>query len=147
MLTFSADGKIILDTQSIGRQPLIQLWDVNTGKDLGTLSGHTEGIETLVFSHDGKMLASGSWDGTVLLWDWDKISTKIATDNMGKDFQSNLEPPQVRIEYAGKAEEAEAIINWLEKHNYRVSKFGNQYTLTHPNGSASGGGTIDIITV
>ena len=64
MLTFSSDGKILLDTQSIGRQPIIQLWDVNTGNDLGTLSGHTESIETLVFSHDGKTLASGSWDGT-----------------------------------------------------------------------------------
>jgi len=142
VLTFSPDGKILLDTQSIGRQPLIQLWDVDTGTDLGTLSGHTESIETLVFSHDGKTLASSSWDGTVLLWDWDKIAAKIAKDNMGKEFQSNLEPPQIPIEYAGKAEEAEAIINWLKQHNYRVSKFGDQYTLTHPNGSASGGGTI-----
>lgn len=142
VLTFSPDGKILLDPKSIGRQPLIQLWDVDTGTDLGTLSGHTEGIETLVFSHDGKTLASSSWDGTVLLWDWDKISAKIATDNMDKEFQSNLEPPQIPIEYTGKAEEAEAIINYLKKHNYRISKFGNQYTLTHPNGSASGGGTI-----
>lgn len=142
VLTFSPDGKILLDPKSISRQPLIQLWDVNTGNDLGTLPGHTESIETLVFSHDGKILATGSWDGTVLLWDWDKISAKIATDNMGKEFQSNLEPPQIPIEYAGKAEEAEAVINYLKKHNYRVSKFGNQYTLTHPGGSASGGGTI-----
>lgn len=142
LLTFSPDGKILLDSKNW--RPLIQLWDVDTGTDLGILSGHTEGIETLVFSHDGKMLASGSWDGTVLLWDWDKISTKIATDNMGKEFQSNLEPPQIPIEYTGKAEEAEAVINWLKKHNYRISKFGNQYTLTHPNGgaSASGAGTI-----
>ena len=78
----------------------------------------------------------------LLLWDWDKISAKIARDNIGKELQSNLEPPQIPIEYAGKAEEAEAVINWLKQHNYRVSKFGDQYTLTHPNGSASGGGTI-----
>ena len=144
VLTFSPDGKILLDPKSIGWRPHIQLWDVDTGTDLGTLSGHTEGIETLVFSHDGKTLASGSWDGTVLLWDWDKISAKIARDNIGKEFQSNLEPPQIPIEYTGKAEEAEAVINWLKKHNYRISKFGNQYTLTHPNGggSTSGGGTI-----
>jgi len=145
VLTFSPDGKIILDTQSIiSRQPLIQLWDVDTGSDLGTLSGHTEGIETLVFSHDGKTLASSSLDGTVLLWDWDKISAKIATDNMGKEFQRNLEPPQIPIEYAGKAEEAEAVINWLKKHNYRVNKHNNRYTLTGTNSSSStsGGGTI-----
>ena len=140
MLTFSPDGKILLESKNW--PPGIQLWDVKAGTDLGTLIGHTERIETLVFSHDGKTLASSSWDGTVLLWDWDKISAKIAKDNMGKEVQSNLEPPQIPIEYAGKAEEAEAIINWMKQHNYRVSKFGDQYTLTHPNGSASGGGTI-----
>lgn len=142
VLMFSPDGKILLNPKSIKR-PLIQLWDVKSGTDLGTLTGHTESIETLAFSHDGKMLASGSSDGTVLLWDWDKISTKIATDNMGKEFQSNLEPPQAPIEYKGKAEEAEAVINWLKKHNYRVNKHDNTYTLTHPNGGASvsAGGT------
>ncbi len=144
VLTFSPDGKILLDPKLTSWQPLIQLWDVDTGTDLGTLSGHTESIETLVFSHDGKILASSSWDGTVLLWDWDKISAKIATDNMGKEFQSNLEPPQIPIEYAGKAEEAEAVINWLKKHNYRVNKHNNRYTLTGPNSSSStsGGGAM-----
>ena len=144
VLTFSPDGKILLDPKSIGIgwRPVIQLWDVDTGTDLGTLSGHTEWIETLVFSHDGKTLASGSWDGTVLLWDWDKISAKIAKDNIGKEFQSNLEPPQAPIEYAGKVEEAEAVLNWLKKHNYHVGKSGHGYTLTSPNSSSSvsGGG-------
>ena len=49
---------------------------MKTGKSLGILSGHTEPVEALVFSHDGKILASGSDDGTVLLWDWEKISAK-----------------------------------------------------------------------
>ena len=71
VLIFSPDGQILLDTK--GSE--IILWDTN-GINLGTLSGHTETITTLVFSHDGKMLASGSDDGTVLLWDWEKISTK-----------------------------------------------------------------------
>lgn len=143
-LTFSPDGKVLLDPKSIGWRPLIQLWDVNTGNDLGALSGHTEEIKMLAFSHDSKLLASSSWDGTVLLWDWDKISAKIAMDNMGKELQSNLEPPKVPVEYTGKAEEADAVINYLKKHNYRVSKFDNRYTLTSPNSSSStsGGGTI-----
>ena len=81
VLIFSPDGKIILDPKIEVWQPLIQLWDVDTGEDLGTLAGHTEPIETLVFSHDGKTLASGSEDGTVLLWDWDEITVKRASDN------------------------------------------------------------------
>ena len=46
-----------------------------------SLPGHTEPIETLVFSHNGKILASGSQDGTVLLWDWKKILAKIRPDS------------------------------------------------------------------
>ena len=83
VLIFSPNGKILLDPKSKGWQNLIQLWDVDTGTDLGTLSGHTEGIETLVFSHDGKTLASGSQDGTVLLWDWEEIAAKSVMENKG----------------------------------------------------------------
>jgi WD40 repeat protein len=81
VLTFSPDGKTLLAPTLEIWDPLIKLWDVDTGQDLGTLSGHTEPIETLVFSHDGKTLASGSQDGTVLLWDWDKIIAKTEQDN------------------------------------------------------------------
>ena len=75
VLIFSPDGKTLLDT----RGAKIILWGTN-GNDLGTLSGHTETITTLVFSHDGRTLASGSDDGTVLLWDWEKISVKIKVE-------------------------------------------------------------------
>jgi WD40 repeat protein len=33
------------------------------------LSGHTDDVFTLAFSPDGQTLASGSWDGTIRLWD------------------------------------------------------------------------------
>ncbi|MDE0484213.1 MAG: hypothetical protein OXI67_16660 [Candidatus Poribacteria bacterium] len=81
-LVFSPDGTILVGSgMDMWRNP-IKLWDVETGRSLGALSGHTEPIETLVFSHDGKILASGSNDGTVLLWDWEKIVTK-ANKNKG----------------------------------------------------------------
>ena len=82
ILIFSPDEKILLGSKWNGLSR-IQLWDVNTSRSLGTLFGfgHTEPIETLVFSHDGKTLASGSQDGTVLLWDWDKIIAKWAPGN------------------------------------------------------------------
>ena len=72
ILAFSPDGKTLLGSS----RSHIKLWDVDTGNQLSTLTGHTEPIETLVFSHDGKILASGSEDGTVLLWDWDEIINK-----------------------------------------------------------------------
>ena len=72
-LTFSPDGNILVGSEG-GR---IKLIDAVTGKEYGTLTGHTEPIEALVFSHDGKTLASSSMDGTVLLWDWEKVTSKI----------------------------------------------------------------------
>ncbi|MDE0637517.1 MAG: sigma-70 family RNA polymerase sigma factor [Candidatus Poribacteria bacterium] len=47
----------------------ILLWDIATGKLLKTLKGHIEGINSIVFSSDGKTLASCSRDSTVILWD------------------------------------------------------------------------------
>ena len=79
ILTFSPDGKTLLGSN----RRHIKLWNVDTGNQLSTLTGHTEPIETLVFSHDGKTLASGSEDGTVLLWDWDKIIAKQTPNNQG----------------------------------------------------------------
>ena len=78
----SPDGTILVGPGNDMWSYSIQLWDVEKDKRLEKLSGHTEPIETLKFSHDGKILASGSMDGTVLLWDWDKIISK-AKGNKG----------------------------------------------------------------
>lgn len=51
----------------------LQIWDAETGTELNTIRGHTGGITGLAFSQNGKTVASASWDGTILLWDWDKI--------------------------------------------------------------------------
>jgi WD40 repeat protein len=66
-LAFSPNGKVLA---SCGGDNLIQLWDIGKRKPIGTLRGHSDDIASVVFSSDGKMLASGSHlGGEVIVWD------------------------------------------------------------------------------
>ncbi len=47
----------------------ICLWEVETGKHLTTFWGHPTDVQALAFSPDNTLLASASYDGTILLWD------------------------------------------------------------------------------
>src|SRR5207302_1677710 len=38
------------------------------GQLLATLHGHTGGVRSVALSANGRLLASGSWDGTIRLW-------------------------------------------------------------------------------
>ena len=67
VVAFSPDGKTLAasgDTAGID----IKLWDYY-GNSIKTLTGHTNWINTIAFSADGKILASGSVDKKIWLWD------------------------------------------------------------------------------
>ena len=65
-VAFSPDGTK-LASGSVDKT--VKLWDVSTGKNINTLTGHKDRVGSVAFSPDGTKLASGSADKTVKLWD------------------------------------------------------------------------------
>jgi WD40 repeat protein/CheY-like chemotaxis protein len=66
-VAFSTDGQR-LASGSWGES--VKLWDVSTGRELGTVGGRSKKeVQTLVFSPDGRWLATENSENTVVLWD------------------------------------------------------------------------------
>ncbi len=77
-VAFSPDGRFAL-SGSCGKnsskedwnciEGSLKLWDVATGEELRSFSGHTDKVQSVVFSPDGRFALSGSQDNTMKLWD------------------------------------------------------------------------------
>ena len=72
---FSPDGR----TLAASIYNTVHLWDVATNDIKAILKGHVDDVYSVDFSSDGNLLASGSVDGTALLWDV-KMAQHLKTD-------------------------------------------------------------------
>ena len=77
-IKYSPDGMRLAVAGSTG----IWLYDVQTGDERDLFTDHTNSVNSVAFSPDGRTLATGAWNGIVLLWD-------IETDNPLRTLKAN----------------------------------------------------------
>lgn len=72
-LAFSPDGsRILINSRGPISYPFLpRLWDVSKGMEIAKLAGHTSDtqLQGVMFSHDGRRIATVSLDGSARLWD------------------------------------------------------------------------------
>lgn len=63
---FTPEGERVV---SMAENKTLVVWDPDTGRDLASLVGHTDGINGFVVSPEGTRIVSASWDHTLKVWD------------------------------------------------------------------------------
>ncbi|KAL7903892.1 WD40 repeat-like protein [Trichoderma velutinum] len=122
-VAFSMDGRYLASGSgpnyvSFGLDDsIIQIWDVMTGKERQTLTGHSNWVRSVAFSADGSYLASGSEDKTIRIWDTTKgkelqtlkVDTAIYTisfDDTASYLSTDIGPIKLGVEHQTKTRSA-----------------------------------------
>jgi WD40 repeat protein len=83
-LAFSPDGRTIASAGTLNG--MIKLWDVTAGEVAHTLTAHSSGLDNILFSPTGKMIAGIKNGKEIKLWD----------ASLGKEFHTITADPTIK---------------------------------------------------
>lgn len=70
-VSFFPDGNRLAVAGSSNSEPIVRIYETANLKEVLTLKGHTKRVRAVDVSPDGKMIATGSADGNLIIWDAD----------------------------------------------------------------------------
>ena len=95
-MAFAPDCRMLASSDGLE----VHLWEVATGTEIRSFQGHRADIESLAFSGNGRRLATGSWDSTVLVWN---VATEAGNQASSKEslaaLWNDLANPDGRVAY------------------------------------------------
>jgi len=127
-IAFSPDGKYVLSGSD---DSTVKLWDVASGREIRTFSGHTNRVYSVAFSPDGKQIISGGGygDNTIKLWDvasgWEirtfsghnEAVESVAFSPNGKYILSGSEDKTIKLWDAATGREIKTFIGHKDHVN------------------------------
>ncbi|MYD59788.1 MAG: hypothetical protein F4W91_01985 [Gemmatimonadetes bacterium] len=122
-VAFSPDGQRLAVASGIG----VWIYDVATLRELALFTGHTSYIYSVAFSPDGTMLASGSNDQMVKLWNMDK-GENIATFHTARSVSSVAFSPDGKILASGSGEWDGTVKLWDVTTGRNIATLLGRYT-------------------
>ena len=108
----------------IPKDPIIRM-----NEEIRNLDGHVRAVNSVCFSPNGEYIASGGWDNTIRIWDWEKSNEIVRLEGHDRDVLSVSFSPDGKYIASGSWETAVRLWDWenqketqrLESHNWYVS--------------------------
>ena len=89
-VAIAPDGRTAL---SGSEDKTLKLWDLASGKELRTFTGHSDEVSSVAIAPDGRTVLSGSYDKTLKLWDFTRGVAQRA-------FEPRVAAAQARLQQA-----------------------------------------------
>ena len=106
----TADGKRVISGSS---DNTVKVWNLETGVEQLTLTGHSSSVLAVAVTADGKRVISGSSDNTVKVWNLE-TGVEIATFIGDSNFHSCAVTPNGLTIVAG---DAGGMVHFLKLEN------------------------------
>lgn len=101
-----------------GEDDMGYIWDITDGETVVKLTGHTDSVTSIAWSHDGEMISTGGMDGKVRIWR--RVGkTKGKDDYRTWEFLTELQGPDevmVRSPLVGSTRSDSSITQFLRWH-------------------------------